>query len=944
MEFRMSDSSSTSQSNIYYFDVPGIMCTSCKALIETKLAAKDYTEKVNVDVPNKTVKVTLKQGAKVVADKILEDIKACGDKFRSSTVKDYSFLNPETTHYCVVKNLKSEDCADKLKLFLSLHSELVVKFKFVYETKGLKLELQPGKTLELLKQALRENNSLQHLGIEKINPPNSDESTKRLSKVYYKNAWINLMVGLPLWVISILGLIPSPLMPLGQLLGLGIGGITLGVMYVSGKSFYSDAWDQFWNHRNYNMNTLIAMGTGASWIYSMMLVLYPWGFAAGALHYEFMAVNFILGIVNMGKGVRESLQEKTRSQVKSINDMFLEMQPQYATRVSKSIMQKNGLMHLNRESVSFKDIEKGDIVEVKKNERIPVEGIIVRFLNDIKETAIDQSTLTGESKQLTKKRNEEVASGSLNKGGTFYLQATRKGDKGNLYQIIKSAQQYNNTNELSMSKTIDKIAKYFVPSILVIAMLTGVGWFIWGPAQISLAVQSVLSVLLCACPCALGLATPITTNISVNKLFGQGILVKKVNTLEVVSHANVMVFDKTGTLTTPTLKKIKSFDNDWSEQRILNYVTSLEASSDHPIAQSFQHNMGNKLETQDFKEIEGGIKGIIIDNSKGYEEKTLIKFCAQPPVESKVQVRRAEEHNDFKLKWDKEGYTSLYVYKADLNGGSKGEPSSFDLVGMIALEHRLNAEANNAILDLKNKDVDVYILSGDAAAPTNKVAESLHISKDNIFSKKKPAEKAHIIEQIRQDKISKGINPVIAMVGDGVNDIKALNNADLSIAVGPWTPASISSDIAVHRLSQISKLMLVSNQAMRNIYQNLTWTGLYNTFSLLVATGLLYASMGIVLNPIVASIGMAISSIVVVFNSNSLSGKIDKLLGNDDWKNAFTDTLKSHSEGSANNTLNKDKFVSSPVKTMQFSPSKKTHVERIDKQHTNTSVKKQLFH
>lgn len=958
MEFRMSDSSSSSnsQSNIYYFDVPGIMCTSCKALIESKLNAKDYAEKVNVDVPNKTVKVIVQSGDKTSATKILQDIKACGDKFKSSTVKDYSFHNPETTHYCVVKNLDSEDCADKLKLFFGMHSELIAKFKFIYETKGLKLELQPGKTLDDIKLALQKINSLKHLTIEKITPPNPEESKKNLSNVYYKNAWINLLVGLPLWVISILGLIPSPLMPLGQLLGLGIGGITLGVMYVSGKSFYNDAWDQFWNHRNYNMNTLIAIGTGAAWIYSMMLVLYPWGFAAVALHYEFMAVNFILGIVNMGKGVRESLQEKTRSQVKSINDIFLEMQPQYAVRVLQTNLQKSSLLSLNRKLVFFKDIQKGDIIEVRKNERIPVEGVIVRFLNNEKETAIDQSTLTGEPKLLTKRKNEEVASGSLNKGGAFYLQAARNGDKGNLYQIIKNAAHYNNTNELSMSKTIDKIAKYFVPAILMIAMLTGVGWLIWGPAQISLAIQSVLSVLLCACPCALGLATPITTNISVNKLFGQGILVNKVNTLEVVPHVNVMVFDKTGTLTTPSLEKVISLDPEWSGQKLLNYITSLEASSDHPIAQSFQHNMGNKLETDDFKEIEGGIEGIIIEDGKGIPT----KICAQAPVESKVQTRSHDSHKYFKAIWDKEGYTSLYVYTAEpielvltkednVKAKPIKSPLKYNFVGMIALKHRLNADASNAILDLKNRNIEVYILSGDDAAPTEKVAWLLHIPKNNVFSKKKPDEKAEIIEQIRKDKISKGINPVIAMVGDGVNDIKALNNADLSVAVGPWTPASINSDIAVHRLSQISKLMLVSNQAMRNIYQNLIWTGLYNTFSLLAATGLLYAFMGIVLNPIVASIGMAISSIVVVFNSNSLSGKIDKLLGNNNWEVNFTDTLKSYSDGRPNNVFDKEELVNSPVrnpaKTMQFSPSNTARVEPSDDNPaSNDGVRKQVFH
>ena len=160
-------------------------------------------------------------------------------------------------------------------------------------------------------------------------------------------------MGFPLWLVGVLGLIASPLLPLGQLLGLGIGGVTLGVMYVSGRSFYKDAWDQFWNHRNYNMNTLIAIGTGAAWLYSMMLVLYPWGFAAGALQYEFMAVNFILGIVNMGKGVRESLQEKTRNQVKSINDMFLEMQPQYAARVIQSNIKKTQFSELTSEQIDF---------------------------------------------------------------------------------------------------------------------------------------------------------------------------------------------------------------------------------------------------------------------------------------------------------------------------------------------------------------------------------------------------------------------------------------------------------------------------------------------------------------------------------------------------------------------------------------------------------------
>ncbi|MGE4350201.1 MAG: heavy metal translocating P-type ATPase [Candidatus Berkiella sp.] len=862
-------------STVYYLSIPDITCGNCVNTIKAHLLAKGYVQNIDINILTKRCKVVVNKPTQ--PKQVIDDIKESGSKFANTKL-----LTDKRTVYFAVEGLNTQSESDHLRAIFNKLSFLLNSYQVNFSSKSIKLELIDDENKETLKHifaAIQADTLLKHIALEPLSLQEDKENNQSTFKHYFNNAWINLGIGAPIWIISMMGWIPTPLTLPGQLVGLGLGSLTMIIMYVTGKEFYKDAFTQFLKNRSYNMNTLISLGTGSAWLYSMLLVAFPTFFPFAVLHYQFLAVNMILGIINLGKGIRERLQEKTRAKVKSIEDMFIDLQPQQANRLKLKFSPKilvSDLSNAQTENISYKKLRKHDIMEIKPGERVPVEGVVIGVKDDDKST-LDQSTLTGEAKPCVIRKGSSVHSGSLNRGATVYVCATRNGNEGNLTKLIEDAKRHGNSNETSISSTIDKVAKIFVPTIITLAILSGLGWFLWGPApQLAYMIKSALAVTLCACPCALGLATPISTMISIFKLFKKGILVHQATVIEKVAQLDAIVFDKTGTLTEPTVKEVFTSGSGWLDKQVLKYFASIEQGSSHPIAHALEDTLQDTLKLVSVEQLDNGLEGVLETETKEHV-KVIVGNYAQLD-NKKIVINNG--FRDKETEWEKNGYTILYIAVATPREASKlevaGYTPDYHCVGMIALEHNIRPDAKTTIEALRKQNIDLYVLSGDNEASTNLVAAQLGIKK--VFAERRPDQKAAYIAQIRKNK------RIVAMVGDGANDIEAINKADVGIAVGPWTHASTRSKVTVQSLSDLTTLLTISKQAMSNIHQNLLWTGFYNVFSLIAASGLLYPFFGFVLNPVLASITMAFSSIFVVFNSSRLSYLIDNAIHQQEGK------------------------------------------------------------
>ncbi len=838
----------------YFFEIKGMTCTGCSEPIKNALELKRYVrDKVDINLATHRARVTVEEGTD--ANQIVNDIKALG--FDATWL---TFRNEKTFCYAV-KGLTEAKQTNAISEALNKNRAYVKSCEANYSTNTVTVTTFVSNDKE--KQALLERQIKldiqsaipdQNLTILSIEPPKSDVLRGDNPKLFYRKAVINALAALP-WIL-LASFIPLPITLLGQGVGLFIGGVTLAVMWVTGKEFYVDAWKKLVKERTSDMNTLIALGTGSAWIYSMILVLMPWLFPVAALQYQFLAVNMILFIVNFGKGLRAQAQERSKEQSQSLAQVSTRLQPQYVKRCKFSLDKPLQFDHdIEYEEVHFLEIKKGDIIQVKANERFPVEGVI---LNDVS-TFVNQETLTGESKVCDKRQGDEVFSGSLNTKTTVYIQATCDGKDGHLSRVLEDVAKSSSTKP-SISKLVDRLAVIFAPTIVCLSVLTALGWYLLGPVpQIAFMLKSAISVLLYACPCALGLATPISTTLGIYKLFNKGILVHNATALEAASQVDTVVFDKTGTLTTPVISEFfvdDADDKSWTRLEILRHVVSLEQGLEHPIAKAFERAYVNQKtrqplsqpEANSLKKDEQGVSGRV--NNKEILVGNFSHLESRHPVPELFKQQEAANA--------KKGMTSIYV------------SIEKQCVAVIGFKHEIRDDAKKAIEDLQKMNIDIFMLTGDEQGPADAVAAKLGIAK--VYAKCNAEKKKKIIAKLRKE------GRVVAMVGDGLNDLPPIDEADVGIALGPWTNASATADIALQNLN-IPMMLIIAKETMRNIRQNLLWTAFYNLFGIIAASGMLYPFFGFILNPVIASMFMAVSSIFVVMNSSRLAYKIDEVTG-----------------------------------------------------------------
>ncbi|CAK0770084.1 Cu(+) exporting P-type ATPase [Gammaproteobacteria bacterium] len=641
---------------------------------------------------------------------------------------------------------------------------------------------------------------------------------------------VGAVVALPLLIIGMTDLVPAPSSPGGRIFWPLAGLAALLVLVYSGGHFFSGAWRAF-RHHNANMDTLISLGTGTGWIYSMGVALFPDLVPTLARHAYFEAATVIITFVNFGAW----LESRARRQTSSAIRRLIGLQPRIA--------------HVVREGrewdIPIIEVGLEDTLRVRPGERIPVDGIVLDG-----HSTVDESMLSGEALPVEKTQGDSVVGGTVNQSGTFLMKARRIGRDtvlAHIIELVRSAQQ----SKPALGRLADRVAAVFVPTVLILALLTFLAWFHFGPApRLSYALVTSMTVLIIACPCALGLATPISIMVGVGKAAEHGILIRNGEALQQAGRLTTVVLDKTGTVTVgrPTVTAVHGGD-DWDKDTVLRVAASLEATSEHPLSRAIMDgskDLGSLWLVEDFQALPGrGVEGRV-----KLADKTVFALLGN----QRLMIERGVALGDWPTR-AVAGQTSLFLA---VNG---------DLVALVVVSDPIKPHARAAVQRLRALGLKVTMLTGDQYATALAVAMAIEV--DSVLAEVLPVDKAREITRLRNS------GEVVAMVGDGINDAPALACADLGFAIGSGTDIAIeSADVTLlgDSLHAVADAIYISRATVRNIRQNLFGAFFYNILGIPVAAGILYPFFGILLNPMIAGAAMAISSISVVTNANRLRG------------------------------------------------------------------------
>ena len=650
---------------------------------------------------------------------------------------------------------------------------------------------------------------------------------------YYKklmrDTFIALSLGVPLMIYSIVVGEMTVETNLERMSWLVVGILTFGVMYFSGKHFYVGAWKSFKNH-SANMDTLIALGTSTAWLYSMVVVFAPDAVPLMARHVYFEATAMIIGLIDLGLALEIKARGKTSEAIKRL----IGLQAKTAT-----VVRDNKEVQIGIEQVLF-----NDIVKVKPGEKIPVDGVVLEG-----HTSIDESMLTGEPMPAEKAEEDEVVAGTLNKSGMILFRATRVGKDTALAQIINMVKRAQNSKP-PIGRLADVISAFFVPVVMITSVLSALAWLNFGPEPaIAFAIVSATTVLIIACPCALGLATPMSVMVGVGKAAEAGVLIRNGEALQTASKITAMILDKTGTITegAPKVTDIilaKATD----EKDVLQLAASLESGSEHPLAQAIVESALDQdielLKIEAFNAITGfGVEASCNNKALLFGNDKLMKLKG---VDLTGFVEQAQS-------LAKEAKTPMY-FAVD------GE-----LAAIIAVADPIKSDSISAIKRLQANGIRVIMLTGDNKETAAAVAKKVGISE--FLAEVLPEDKANKVKELQEG------GEIVGMTGDGINDAPALALADVGFAIGTGTDVAIeSADITLMRgsLHGLADAIAVSKATLRNIKQNLFGAFVYNVAGIPFAAGVLYPFFGILLSPVIAGAAMAFSSLTVVSNANRL--------------------------------------------------------------------------
>ena len=661
-----------------------------------------------------------------------------------------------------------------------------------------------------------------------------DEQDKEASELaYYRRrlsqAAVAALVGLPLFVAEPLGWLPMLSDAGGQRFWLWIGIATLVVLIYSGGHFFRGAWQQLRVRRS-NMDTLIALGTGAAWCYSMAVVVFPDSVPSLARHAYFEAATLILCFINLGNALELRARGRTSQAIKRL----IGLQPKTARVI------RDGL----EQDIPISEVGLDDTVRVRPGERIPVDGVLIDG-----HSTVDAAMLTGEPLPVEKVKGDAVVGGTINVSGTFLYQAKRIGRDTVLAQIIERV-RLAQASKPAIGRLVDKVAGVFVPAVLVIAVVTFIIWYQFGAEpRLSYAFVATLTVLIIACPCALGLATPISIMVGVGKAAEHGILIRNGDALQQAGTLTVLALDKTGTVTVgkPTVTTLLPAAG-WDETRVLQLAAALETGSEHPLAAAIVNAArarGLELPVvADFQALTGkGVRASLGGKTALFGNQALMQEfgIALGAFQQRAEALAAQAQ------------TPMYLV---LDG---------QVAGVVAVADPIKADSKAAVARLHALGLRIVMITGDTAATAQAVARAVGI--DEVFAEVLPAQK--------QDKIAALQAPGarVGMVGDGINDAPALARADVGFAIGAGTDVAIESAAVTlmgGSLHGVADAIAISRATVKNIKQNLFGAFIYNVLGIPIAAGALFPLWHILLNPMLAGLAMSLSSVTVVSNAGRL--------------------------------------------------------------------------
>lgn len=669
--------------------------------------------------------------------------------------------------------------------------------------------------------------------------PEMDKEAEAVEKEYrslVRKWWFAAIIGAPTMILSYANLFPvlRDWFPRGSsaqwILWAVLGIASLTVMAYSGSQFFVGMWEGF-KHRSANMHTLIALGTSVAWLYSTIALLFPQIFPAQEfvdVYYDVTVV--VTALVVLGLAMEIKAKGRTSEAIKKL----IGLQAKTARVV------RDG----NEIDIPVEEVLVNDIVVVRPGEKIPVDGEVIEG-----GSAVDESMITGESLPVSKKAGDEVIGATINKTGSFKFRTTKVGKDTALANIIRLVQDAQGS-KVPIQRIVDQVSTYFTPAVMILAILGFVIWYDFGPSPaLTYGLIVAVTTLIIACPCALGMATPMSLTTGIGLGAQNGILIRSGESLQTAEKLNAIILDKTGTITfgKPSLTDVVLAPGQ-NEADVLRLAASVEKSSEHPLALAI---------------VEGA-------QARGIKLSNVETFDAIPGhgVSAKVEGRRVLIGN-LKL-MNREG-----IALGDLEEKSKaladdGKTPMYialdnQAAGIIAVADTVKEDSKAAIAELKKIGLEVVMITGDNERTANAIARQVGV--DRVLAEVLPQDKAHNVQKLQLE------GKKVAMVGDGINDAPALAQADIGMAIGTGTDVAIeASDITLIKgsLMGVVTAIKLSRATMRNVYQNLVGAFIYNSAGIPIALGVLYPFFGILLSPILAGLAMAFSSVTVISNANRL--------------------------------------------------------------------------
>ncbi|WP_452226165.1 heavy metal translocating P-type ATPase [Lacinutrix cladophorae] len=827
------------------YHIHGMTCNGCRSHVEETLSKIEGVLKATVDLDK--AEATIEMESHIPIEKFQEALKKDGDRYSihkqgeqhqhsNDKKKEQPKGKGTGTFYCPM-HCEGDKTYDE-------PGDCPVCGMDLVEEQNLSATSKEQWTCPMHPEIVKdEAGSCPICGMDLV-PMEADSSAEEKTyKKLLKKFWIASVFTLPIFLIAMSEMLNNnPLYDIMEQKNWNWiqFALSIPVVFYATWMFFERAYRSIktWN---LNMFTLIGIGAGVAWLFSVFGMLFPDVFPEqfktelGAVHVYFEAATVILTLVLLGQLLEARAHSKTNSAVKEL----LKLAPNKAIKIVDG----------EEIEVSIDEIELNDILKVKPGDKIPVDGVIIEG-----ETTIDESMITGEPIPINKAENDKVSSGTINGNQSFLMKAEKVGSDTLLSQIIHMVNDASRSRA-PIQNLADKVSGYFVPVVVLISIITFIVWSIWGPEPVYVyAFVNAIAVLIIACPCALGLATPMSVMVGVGKGAQNGVLIKNAEALEKMDKVNTLIVDKTGTITEgkPTVETVGAFNDALSEKEVLQYIVSLNTNSEHPLAEATvkygkEHN-AEILKSEDFSAVTGkGVEAKIDGKNVALGNPKMMEY-AKADITSKMK--------DEAKSYQKQGKTVSYL--------------SIDetVVGYVVIGDKIKETSTKAIKALQDKGIDVIMLTGDNHDTAQAVASELNLA--DFKASMLPEDKLKEVEKLQKN------GKVVAMAGDGINDAPALAKSDVGIAMGTGTDVAIESamiTLVKGDLHGIVKAKNLSNAVMKNIKQNLFFALIYNTLGVPIAAGVLFPFFGILLSPMIAALAMSFSSVSVIGNALRLRTK-----------------------------------------------------------------------